>query len=268
MNSTVSVIIGFSIIFLATALGAAFSFFFKNKEYSPKVNSIITGFSGGVMLSACIFSLLVPALNYEASYMPSYWIVVIGVIVGALFLYLVDKLLPHLHIQENEEEGVKAPNMSKNIKLFLAVTIHNVPEGLAVGVAYGVAIAAAVNGAENANALLYGALVLAIGIGIQNIPEGTMVSLPIQRESGSSTKAFLYGTLSGAVEPIAALLGLLLSFSVAPLMPWALSFAAGAMLYVIVEEVVPDAHSDPISHYGVFSFLIGFLLMMVLDSAL
>ena len=192
--------------------------------------------------------------------MPSWLVVVISVVLGAGFLWGIDKLTPHFHAQENKEEGLPVKRMSKTSKMFLAVTIHNVPEGLSVGIAFGVALSQ-----QNNASLLVGALLLAIGIGIQNIPEGAVVSLPIKGETGSSGKAFLFGMLSGAVEPIAAVLGLFLAMQIQGIMPWALAFAAGCMIYVVAEEMIPEMTSEGHDHFGVWSFIIGFVIMMALD---
>ena len=202
------------------------------------------------------------------AYTPPFVVVLISVLLGAAFLWGIDKLTPHLHVQRNEEEGIRNVHLSKTTKMFMAVTIHNFPEGLSVGIAYGVALAAVAIGDGSASSMLMGALILAIGIGIQNIPEGAVVALPFLSETGSKGKAFMYGTLSGAIEPIAAVLGLFLAFLFQPLMPWALAFAAGCMLYVIAEEMVPDLQSEAGSHEGVWSLMVGFVLMMVLDTAL
>lgn len=253
-------IIGISLIFICTTLGALFVFFIRKKEISPKLNKIFTGFAAGVMLSASFFSLIKPALESEVTYMPSWLVVVISIVLGAGFLWGIDKLTPHFHVQENKEEGLSVKRMSKTSKMFLAVTIHNVPEGLSVGIAFGVALSQPDNAA-----LLLGALLLAIGIGIQNIPEGAVVSLPIKGETGSSDKAFLFGMLSGAVEPIAAVIGLFLAMQIQGIMPWALAFAAGCMIYVVAEEMIPEMTSEGHDHFGVWSFIIGFVIMLVLD---
>ena len=253
-------LIGIPFIFICTTLGALFVFFIRKKEISPKLSKIFTGFAAGVMFSASFFSLIKPALESEVSYMPSWLVVVISVVLGAGFLWGIDKLTPHFHVQENKEEGLTAKRMSKTSKMFLAVTIHNVPEGLSVGIAFGVALSQ-----QNNSALLIGALLLAIGIGIQNIPEGAVVSLPIKSETGSSGKAFLFGMLSGAVEPIAAIIGLFLAMQIQGIMPWALAFAAGCMIYVVAEEMIPEMTSEGHDHFGVWSFIIGFVIMMALD---
>jgi len=198
--------------------------------------------------------------------MPSYLVVAIAFLLGGGFLYLIDKIVPHIHQKENQEEGLPTKRVSRTSKMFLAVTIHNVPEGMAVGIAYGLALS--INAEAEAGSLAMKALMLAIGIGIQNIPEGFAVALPFLEETGSKKKAFLYGALSGAVEPLSGLVGLFLAYGLSSIMPWALAFASGAMIYVIIEEMVPDSASKPNRHYGVWSFLIAFVLMMVLDNAL
>ena len=253
-------LIGIPLIFICTTLGALFVFFIRKKEISPKLGKIFTGFAAGVMFSASFFSLIKPALESEVTYMPSWLVVVISIVLGAGFLWGIDKLTPHFHVQENKEEGLSAKRMSKTSKMFLAVTIHNVPEGLSVGIAFGVALSQPDN-----HALLVGALLLAIGIGIQNIPEGAVVSLPIKGETGSSGKAFLFGMLSGAVEPIAAIFGLFLAMQIQGIMPWALAFAAGCMIYVVAEEMIPEMTSEGHDHFGVWSFIIGFVIMLALD---
>lgn len=253
-------LIGILLIFVCTTIGALFVFLIRDKNISPKLNKIFIGFAAGVMLSASFFSLIKPALESDVTYMPTWIIVAISIFLGSLFLFGIDKIVPHLHIQENKEEGLINNHMSKTSKMFLAVTIHNIPEGLSVGIAFGVALSIPDN-----HALLLGALLLAIGIGIQNIPEGAVVSLPIKAETGSSSKAFLFGMLSGAVEPIAGVIGLLLALKIQGIMPWALAFAAGCMIYVVVEEMIPEMKDDDHDHFGVWSFIIGFVVMLILD---
>lgn len=261
MKDYLYAVIGIALIFVCTTIGALFVFFFKNKAISPRLNKIFIGFAAGVMLCASFTSLIVPALNSEVTYMPSWSIVAISLILGAGFLWLIDKLVPHFHVNENKDEGLPGRGLSKTSKMFLAVTIHNVPEGLSVGIAFGVALANPGN-----HALLMGALLLAIGIGIQNIPEGAVVALPIKGETGSSLKAFLFGMGSGAVEPIAAVLGLFLAMEIQAIMPWSLAFAAGCMIYVVAEEMIPEMKSEDHDHFGVWSFILGFVIMLVLDS--
>ena len=261
MTDYIYSIIGISLIFICTTIGALFVFFFKNKEISPRLNKIFIGFAAGVMLCASFTSLIVPALNSEVTYMPSWSIVAISLVLGAGFLWLIDKLVPHFHVNENKDEGLPSRGLSKTSKMFLAVTIHSVPEGLSVGIAFGVALANPGN-----HALLMGALLLAIGIGIQNIPEGAVVALPIKGETGSSLKAFLFGAFSGIVEPIAAIIGLFLAMQIEAIMPWSLAFAAGCMIYVVTEEMIPEMKNDEHDHFGVWSFIIGFVIMLILDS--
>ena len=253
-------LIGIPLIFICTSLGAFFVFFVRGKEVSPKLGKIFMGFAAGVMFSASFFSLIKPAIESDVSYMPSWAVAAISVLLGAGFLWLIDKVVPHLHVNENKEEGIHSVQLSKTSKMFLAVTIHNIPEGLSVGIAFGVALSQPDNAA-----LLMGALLLAIGIGIQNIPEGMVVSLPVKSSTGSSPKAFIFGVLSGVVEPIAAVLGLFLAMQIQGIMPWALAFAAGCMIYVVVEEMVPEMTSEGHDHYGVWSFCVGFVIMMILD---
>ncbi len=248
-------LIGIPLIFICTTLGALFVFFFRGKEISPKLNKIFIGFAAGVMFSASFFSLIKPALESEVSYMPTWLIAVISIVLGALFLWGIDKLVPHFHTSEQQDEGLPSRKLSKTSKMFLAVTIHNIPEGLSVGIAFGVALA---NPGDQA--LLVGALLLAIGIGIQNIPEGAVVSLPLKSETGSSKKAFVFGMLSGAVEPVAAVIGLFLAMQIQGIMPWALAFAAGCMIYVVAEEMIPEMTSEGHDHFGVWSFILGFVL--------
>ena len=252
-------IIGISIIFVATTLGALFVFFFNKKEISPRLNKIFVGFAAGVMFSASFFSLIKPALECETTYMPVWAIVAISIVLGAGFLWLIDKIVPHIHPTENQSEGIESNRLSRTSKMFLAVTIHNVPEGLTVGIAFGVALA------SKSQTMLMSALLLSVGMGIQNMPEGAAVSLPIKSETGSSGKAFLFGMFSGIVEPIAAVLGLFLALQIQAIMPWALAFAAGCMIYVIVEEMIPEMNSEGHDHFGVWAFIVGFIVMMLLE---
>lgn len=258
MHGWLYTIIGLSVIFLCTVIGSLFVFFIKN-NISSKLNKIFVGFAAGVMLSASFFSLIKPALEMK-SRLPIWLVVGLSIFLGALFLWLIDIIVPHFHSNEGKEEGIKTAGLSKNAKMFLAVTIHNVPEGLSVGIAFGVALA----NPEN-EALLIGALLLAIGIGIQNIPEGAVVALPIKGETGSSKKAFLFGSLSGIVEPIAGIIGVLLAMKIEAIMPYALSFAAGCMIYVVGEEMIPEMKGEEHEHHGVWAFIIGFIVMLILD---
>lgn len=260
MEQYVYPLIGIPLIFICTTLGAVFVFFIRKKDISPRLNKIFIGFAAGVMFSASFFSLIKPALETNVSYMPTWVIVMISIALGAGFLWLIDKIVPHFHASENSEEGLPTRRLSKTSKMFIAVTIHNVPEGLSVGIAFGVALSQ-----PNNAALLMGALLLSIGIGIQNIPEGAVVSLPLKTETGSSTKAFVFGMLSGIVEPIAAVVGLFLAMQIQGIMPWALAFAAGCMIYVVAEEMIPEMTSEGHDHFGVWSFILGFIIMLALD---
>ena len=255
--------LGFLLLFVSTTLGSALVFIFK-KDLSKNFKRIFLGFASGVMIAASIFSLLLPAIEYEVTYMPSWLVVAISFALGCLFLFGIDKLVPHIHKDMNEEEGVKTKRLSSNTKMFLAVLIHNIPEGLAVGLAFGLVF----SGNGDSDALLLSALMLAVGIAIQNFPEGAAVSLPMMDELKSKPKAFLYGSLTGIVEPIAAVIGLFLSMYIQGIMPWALAFAAGCMVYVTVEELIPQSQLDSKNHFGTWSFIIGFILMMILDIAL
>lgn len=266
MKKELYITIGFIIIFVATTLGSGLVFILNRKRnLSEKLNQCILGFAGGVMMSASLFSLLLPALESEVTYMPSYVVVIISILIGFAFIWGIDKLVPHFHTSDNAHTGLPSKKINKTFKMFLAVTIHNIPEGLAVGIAYGVALNYAPEKLETG---LMSALMLAVGLAIQNIPEGLAVSLPIEAETKSTWKAFLFGTLSGAVEPLAALLGLVLAKQIISIMPWALSFAAGCMIYVVVEEMIPESKSDSSKSHGVWAFMIGFLIMMALDVSL
>ena len=245
---------------LGTCLGSAMVFLLR-KEINEKLKKILLGFASGVMIAASIWSLLLPALEMSTGYgrfkfLPA----LVGFLSGGLFLVLIDKLIPHIHKGSGAEEGMKN-HLNKSTKLFLAVTIHNIPEGLAVGFAFG---AAAVIGTQ---AAFLSALGLAIGIGIQNFPEGTTVALPMCSEGKSVHKAFLFGAMSGAVEPLFAVIGYFLASTISAIQPWLLSFAAGAMIFVVAEDLIPDAKIESHPHLGTWGVMIGFALMMVLDVA-
>ncbi len=261
MPDYVYAIIGISLIFICTTLGSLLVFLLKKDKEYKKLNRIFVGFAAGIMLSASFFGLIKPAIESEVTYMPTWAIVGISIVAGSLFLWGIDKLVPHFHINENKDEGLPSRGLSKESKMFLAVTIHNIPEGLAVGIAFGVALSQV-----GSYALLLSALFLAVGTGIQNIPEGAAVALPIKTETGgSSFKAFLFGMFSGIVEPIAAVIGLFLAMQIQAIMPWALAFAAGCMIYVVGEEMIPEMKGEGHDHLGVWSFIIGFVVMMALD---
>jgi ZIP family zinc transporter len=243
-----------------TALGASFVLFFKTINRS--VLDTMLGFAAGVMIAASFWSLLAPAIELSnGSPFPA----VIGFLAGGFFLRLVDLLIPHMHVNPGdgatEREGLKSP-WGKSTLLFLAVTLHNFPEGLAVGVAFG-AMAHGLGDASMASAIA-----LAIGIGIQNLPEGAAVSIPLRREGFSRGKSFFWGQFSGMVEPIGGVLGALLALSARPVLPYALSFAAGAMIFVVVEEVIPETQSGKHGHLASIGVMLGFVVMMALDVAL
>ncbi|MDD3930249.1 MAG: ZIP family metal transporter [Sphaerochaeta sp.] len=248
-----------------TALGAALVFFFKTIK-AHVMNSML-GFASGVMIAASFWSLLAPAIEIaEGGKVPAYLVASIGFLLGGGFLWLSDHLLPHAHIgsKQGDEEGLPT-HLRRSILLVLSITLHNFPEGLAVGVAIG---SAAIIGGDS----MMGALVVAIGIGLQNLPEGAAVSIPLRRENLSRRKAFFYGQASGIVEPLGGVLGALLVTQMQPILPYALSFAAGAMIYVVVEELIPESQAEKGDHKGIhyatFGTMLGFVTMMVLDVAL
>ena len=252
------ILIGILIPFLGTSLGAAVVFLMK-KQMSEKTGKIMEGFAAGVMVSATFFSLLEPALSQSESlgrlsFLPAS----IGFLAGIGFLLLLDHVIPHMHM----DDSVEGPDVAlqSSTKLILAVTIHNIPEGMAVGVVYAGYLAGSVS--------LASALALAIGIAIQNFPEGTVVSAPLMATGMKRSKTFRYGVLSGAVEPIAALFTIWAADLVVPILPYLLAFAAGAMLYVVVEELVPEMSEGKHSNIGTISFALGFVIMMILDIAL
>jgi len=245
-----------------TALGAGLVFFFK--EINRKVLDGMLGFAAGVMIAASYWSLLAPAIEMaEESNLPAWVPATVGFLLGGFFLWFVDKLLPHLHLgfPMEEAEGIKT-SWHRSILLVLAITLHNIPEGLAVGVAFG-ALAADLPAATFA-----GAVALAVGIGIQNFPEGTAVSVPLRREGFSRLKSFWYGQLSGTVEPIAGVLGAAAVILIKPLLPYALAFAAGAMIYVVVEELIPESQLEKNTDIATIGAMLGFAVMMTLDVAL
>ena len=246
-----------------TAVGAALVFFFKSIK--RKVLDGMLGFASGVMIAASYWSLLAPAIEMaeaEGS-VPAWLPATAGFLLGGAFLFAVDRVLPHLHLGEPREHAEGLPtSWRRSVLLILAITLHNIPEGLAVGVAFG-AVAVGLPGAG-----LAGAVALALGIGIQNFPEGTAVSVPLRREGFRRGRAFFYGQLSGVVEPIAGVLGVLAVLAMKPLLPYALAFAAGAMIYVVAEELIPEAHEEKQGHWAVIGVMLGFAVMMTLDVAL
>ncbi|MBO4762034.1 MAG: ZIP family metal transporter [Lachnospiraceae bacterium] len=256
-----AVLAGLLIPFAGTVLGSACVFFMK-KNFGARVQKALNGFAAGVMVAASIWSLIIPAMEQSEdmgrwSFLPAF----VGFWIGILFLLLLDSLIPHLHMNAEKAEGPKS-KLKKMTMMVFAVTLHNIPEGMAVGVVY----AGFISG--NTTITAGGALALAIGIAIQNFPEGAIISMPLCAEGKSKKKAFLYGALSGAVEPIGAALTILAAEFFIPAMPYLLSFAAGAMVYVVVEELIPEMSEGEHSNVGVVLFAVGFTLMMALDVAL
>lgn len=254
-------VLGILIPFVGTTLGSACVFLMKDK-LQPVVQKGLLGFASGVMVAASVWSLLIPAMDMSdglgrLAFVPA----AVGLLLGMAFLLLMDKVIPHLHLNQDTPEGPKK-SLKKTTMMVLAVTLHNIPEGMAVGVVF----AGVLN--ENSQITMAGAMVLALGIAIQNFPEGAVISLPLKSEGQSKGKAFLSGMLSGIVEPIAAVITILLSGIVEPILPYLLAFAAGAMLYVVVEELIPEASEGEHSNMGTIGFAVGFMIMMVLDVAL
>ena len=260
MSQVTLAFLGTMFTFLATALGAATVFFFK-KDIPRGMQRAFLGFAAGVMIAASVWSLLIPAMDMAQEAGGPTWLPAAGgFVLGAVFLLALDRVLPHLHPGSDEPEGLKS-SFARTTMLVLADTLHNIPEGLAVGLAFGLA-------GESSAMSLSGALALSLGMALQNFPEGAAISLPLKKEGLSNTRSFVYGALSGIVEPIAGVLGVLAAGSVTGIMPWLLSFAAGAMIYVVVEELIPEASLGEHSHTGTLSVMLGFLVMMVLDVAL
>lgn len=258
MNALQVAVLSLILIFFATTLGAG-SVFFCHKPLSEKANALVLGFSGGIRMAASFFGLLLPSIEQSKereslSFLPP----LLGFLLGCVFLFLLDFFVPHFHKITGVEEGKPSP-LNNNLKFFLAVTIHNIPEGLSVGFAAGLARK------ERGNAAyISSCLSLAIGIAIQNVPEGAAVSLPLYGDGRKKSKGFLFGTLSGLVEPLFGILGLFLA-RLSSLTPWLLSFSAGARRYVILDELLPEARKKGIEHYGLFSFLAGFRIRMALE---
>ena len=255
------IFIGVMIPFLGTTLGAACVLFMKG-QIRPKIQKFLLGFAGGVMVAASVWSLLIPAMDMsegmgKLAFVPA----VVGFILGILFLLVLDETIPHLHVNEDQPEGMKS-NLGKSMMMVLAVTLHNIPEGMAVGVVF----AGLMSGSDNVT--LAGAIALTLGIAIQNFPEGAIISMPLKSEGLSKGKAFSYGMLSGIVEPISAIVTIMLARFVIPVLPYLLAFAAGAMIYVVVEELIPESAAGEHSNVSTIGFALGFCIMMVLDVAL
>lgn len=252
---------GTGFTFLMTSLGAAVVFFFR-RQVTASAQRIFLGFAAGVMIAASVWSLLIPAIEEAEGAGQVGWVPAAGgFVLGVAFLMALDGILPHLHPGAREPEGARS-KLHRTTLLIFAVTLHNIPEGMAVGLSFALAAQ------HNDPALYAGAMALAVGMGIQNFPEGAAIALPLRQEGVGRTRAFLWGSLSGLVEPVFGLLTVLLAGSIQPLMPWLLSFAAGAMLYVVVDELIPEAHLGEHSNVGTLGVMGGFLVMMILDVAL
>lgn len=263
IGPVLAALIATTFTWLVTAAGASTVFFFKTMHRG--VFDAMLGFTGGVMVAASVWSLLIPSIDMSETMYPTMkWMpAAVGFLIGALFIYTLDKFTPHLHINfsKDESEGMKTQWHSTTL-LILAITLHNIPEGLAVGVLFG----AAALGMDDATTI--GAITLAIGIGIQNFPEGIAVAMPLRRHGVSRAKSFWYGQLSAIVEPVAGVIGAVAVIYMQPILPFALSFAAGAMIYVVVEEVIPETQRDKYTDVAVLGFIGGFLVMMILDVGL
>lgn len=256
-----NIFVGLLIPFLGTALGSAMVFFMKN-ELNKKVEKILLGFASGVMIAASVWSLLIPSIDMAREQGIEPWLpAASGFLLGMFFLLVLDSVIPHLHLESTKPEGVKT-KLKKTTMMVLAVTLHNIPEGMAVGVSLAGAYM------RNMGITITGAFALAIGIAIQNFPEGAIISMPLKAEGESKGKAFLYGALSGIVEPIGAIITILLTNAIVPILPYLLSFAAGAMIYVVVEELIPESQAGEHSNIGTIGVAIGFVIMMILDIAL
>ena len=256
-----ALLLGILIPFLGTTLGSAMVFLMKNKM-SKKVEKILLGFASGVMIAASVWSLIIPSINMAEEQGQVAWIpAAVGFLLGIIFLLVLDSLIPHIHLNDEKPEGLKS-KLNKRTMMLLAVTLHNIPEGMAIGVTFAGALIG------NVEITVAGAFALAIGIAIQNFPEGAIVSMPLKSEGVSKQKAFLYGALSGIVEPIAAIITILLANTIIPVLPYLLSFAAGAMIYVVVEELIPESQAGDHSNIGTIGVAIGFVIMMILDVAL
>ena len=257
MSDALLITLALLIPLAGTVLGSA-SVFFLRKQFNPKLQKILMGFASGVMIAAAFWSLLEPAIQTYGDGDFRRWLVpAVGFVLGVGFMLLLDYLIPHIHLH-GEEEGIQGKKLSKTSKFFLAVTLHNIPEGLAVGVVLAGIIG---GGISNPQALI----VLAIGIAIQNFPEGMIVSMPLKEEGMSKIKAFGLGALSGVVEPLASLLALAITSLIVIILPYTLAFAAGVMVYVVVEELIPEASQEGHSNLGVIGFTVGFIVMMILE---
>lgn len=253
--------LGLMIPFLGTTLGSAMVFFMR-KEMDKKIEKILLGFAAGVMIAASVWSLLIPAIDMAGEQGKVAWIpATVGFLGGIAFLLILDSLIPHLHLESTKPEGIES-NLKKTTMLVLAVTLHNIPEGMSVGVTFAGALIG------DASITMAGAFALAVGIAIQNFPEGAIISMPLRSEGISRPRSFTYGALSGIVEPIGALITILLAKQIVPALPYLLAFAAGAMIYVVVEELIPESQAGEHSNIGTIGVAVGFVIMMILDVAL
>lgn len=256
-----NILIALCIPFIGTTFGAAMVFLMKDK-IAPGIEKALLGFASGVMIAASVWSLIIPSIEMTEQQGKTAWVpALVGFLLGVAFLLFLDTLIPHIHLNSDKAEGVPA-KVSKTVMMLLAITLHNIPEGMAVGVT----IAGAIAG--DTGITVAGAFALSIGIAIQNFPEGAIVSMPLKGEGMGKAKAFLCGMISGAVEPVFGFLTILLAAQMTPILPYFLSFAAGAMIYVVVEELIPEAQMGEHSNIGTIGTAIGFALMMVLDVAL
>jgi len=259
--SNMEFLVGLAIPLLGTTLGSAMVFLMKNK-INEKIEKLLLGFASGVMIAASVWSLLIPSIDMAKNQNIVEWIpATIGFLLGIIFLLILDNIIPHLHLHTDKPEGLNA-RIAKTTMMVLAVTLHNIPEGMAVGVVFAGAMV------QNTGITMAGAIALAIGIAIQNFPEGAIISMPLKSEGISKPKAFLYGALSGIVEPIGAILTIIMTSLVVPILPYFLSFAAGAMIYVVVEELIPESQTGEHSDIGTIGVAMGFIIMMILDVAL
>ena len=254
-------LVGLLIPFLGTSIGSAMVFFMKDK-INARIEKVLLGFAAVVMMSASVWSLLVPSIDMTEAQGNVAWIpAAIGFLLGIIFLLILDSIIPHLHLKSKKPEGLKA-KLKNATMMVLAVTLHNIPEGMALGVTFAGALIG------NQEMTIAGALALSVGIAIQNFPEGAIVSMPLKGEGVSKGKAFLYGTLSGIVEPISAIITIFLINLVVPILPYLLAFAAGAMIYVVVEELIPEAQEGEHTNIATIGVAVGFVIMMILDIAL
>lgn len=253
--------LGLLIPFIGTTLGSAMVFLMKN-QMNKKVEKLLLGFASGIMIAASVWSLLIPSIEMTEEGGGIAWVpATVGFLAGMLFLLILDNITPHMHLNTDQPEGIKA-KLKKTTMMVFAVTLHNIPEGMAVGVTFAGALIG------NTGITMAGAMSLALGIAIQNFPEGAIISMPLKSEGMPKWKAFLCGTLSGIVEPIGAVITIALTNTIVPLLPYFLSFAAGAMIYVVVEELIPEAQAGKHSDIGTIGVAIGFVIMMILDVAL